>query len=444
MVGALVAAVAGCSGDTGGVDVFSPAEWNKIKGMSPLGPLAADTTNNIADNMAAATFGQRLFFEKGFSGAIVQGLDAGPMGAPGDPNAAGNMGDTGKVGCTTCHDPSTWFDDKHGTDVSLGIKYTSRNDPSLVNVGFYEYYGWGGKQDSLWMQATSSMENANGSDRLAIAHLIYSKYKTDYNNLFMPALDPALDPVTGDMTRFPAHGKPSTTGTPGAWEMMAAGDQLIVNTILANAAKAVAAYERQLVSLNAPFDQYVAHAPAGKLDDISDAAKRGLRLFIGKAACSACHSGAFFTDEGFHNTGVAETGPHLPTEDTGHFGDLTSLIASPFNGGGAFSDDPTTGKSNLAELGMPSDADKGKFRTKNLRQIAQTAPYMHTGTLATLADVVNYYNQGGDASGFDGTKDAKMVPLNLTPDEVTDLVSFLQTLTGDPVPAALTQDTHAM
>ncbi len=430
VIGVALLLCAGCGGD-GSTDGFSAAEWARIKTMSPLGAVPDDPTNRFADDPKAAAFGQRLFFDPGMSGPLVIGADK-------DPRALGMTGDTGKVACTTCHRPDNWFDDP-GENVSLGIKYTSRNDPSCVNVSFYEYFGWGGRQDKLWTQAVGSLEGAEAANRLQIAHYVYAKYKADYDGAFPVPLDPDLDPASPNASRFPPSGKPkpNAMAPDGPWEMMAAADQGIINVILANCAKALAAYQRLLVSRNSPFDQYV----AGNFNAIDAAAKRGLGLFIGKAACDSCHSGPFFTDQEFHVTGAPQTGTNVPMTDTGHYDDLNSLIANPFNGAGAYSDDPQDGMMDLAELGMPAAKDKGAFRTKNLRQIAKTAPYMHDGSLATLTDVVNFYNAGGGTTPY--VKDPKMVALGLSSSEVADLVEFLGTLTGDAVPAGLTVDTSA-
>src|SRR5262249_39412836 len=164
----------------------------------------------------------RLFFDKAFSGAVVIGLDK-------DPNAVGMTGDKGKVNCATCHDPANWFDDAHGTNVSLGLKYTTRNDPSLVNVAFYDFFGWAGRSDSLWMQAAGTFEGPIGGNRLQFVHRVYDKYKTDYEAIF-GALDADLDMNSANAARFPMAGKPKAAATDpdGAWEMMAAADQKIV------------------------------------------------------------------------------------------------------------------------------------------------------------------------------------------------------------------------
>ncbi len=440
---ALMATVFGCSSDAANSgDGFSDAEWIKIRTHSPLPETPADPTNKYADRPQAATLGQRVFFDKGYAGPILAAA-----ASDGSNGGLGQAGDTGKVACASCHDPSSpGLDDRrtHPNSASLGVNWTTRNSPPLTNVAFYKLYNWAADKDSLWMQASVSHESAVnfGGNRLAYAHYLYKKYRTDYDALFPTPIDPALDPAAADAARFPAAGKPKAamTDPDGPWELMTDADRKIVNTIISNVGKSIAAYERLLVSRNAPFDRYV----AGDTSAIDAAAKRGLKLFIGKAACDACHQGAFFTDQQFHNDGVPQMVEHLPATDAGMFTDVPKLLSSAFNGAGAYSDDPVAGKAKLDALGMPTDTDKGKFRTKNLRSaLPSNAPYMHNGSKATLKDVVLHYNDGGAADGFEGTKDPKMVPLNLTPQEIDDLVAFLGTLGGDPIPPALAVDTSA-
>ena len=251
-----------------------------------------------------------------------------------------------------------------------------------------------------------------------------------------PALDPDLDPSSAGAARFPSDGKPKSTASDpdGPWELMAPADQAIVDRIFVNFGKAIEAYERTLVSSDAPFDRYV----AGDLAAISAAAKRGLKVFIGKGNCIACHTGPMLSDSEFHDTGLAQIGDKVPPSDDGRAHAIDVLLANPFNSSSAYSDARATGK--LDELAVAA-ADHGAFRTPGLRQIAETAPYMHTGHLATLEDVVEFYNKGGDDSGFEGTKDKRILKLNLTTQEKTDLVAFMQTLTGAPVDPALLADT---
>jgi len=170
------------------------------------------------------------------------------------------------------------------------------------------------------------------------------------------------------------------------------------------AARALAAYQTQLRTGPAPLDRYL----AGDYTAIPDEAKRGLQVFIGRGLCSECHNGPLLTDECFYNTGVPQRGLHVPATDPGRFG-------------------------------VSQDArDLGAFRTPMLRQIAETGPYMHTGELATLADVIDFYRWGGSPSGFSGTKDQRLIPLEIDDDDASALDAFLHTLTGEPIAAALT------
>jgi cytochrome c peroxidase len=155
--------------------------------------------------------------------------------------------------------------------------------------------------------------------------------------------------------------------------------------------KAIAAYERTVVAGDSPYDRY----QAGDKDALSASAVRGLAIFNGKGNCKACHAGFNFTDETYQNIGV---GMNKPTPDAGRH-DVTK-----------------------------DGADRGKFKTPTLRNITQTAPYMHDGSETTLMEVVEFYDRGGVANP-NLSKEIK--PLKLTSQEKRDLVAFLESLTGD-------------
>jgi len=135
------------------------------------------------------------------------------------------------------------------------------------------------------------------------------------------------------------------------------------------------------VSRNAPFDRFA----AGDTTAINASAIRGIKVFLANG-CVSCHSGPNFAADDFHALVV------LPTTDLGHHQDVTGLLASAFNVNGAYSDDTTTNKlTGLAQV----DGLKGQFRTKSLRNIAGSGPYMHAGQFATVEDVIDFYDQGG-------------------------------------------------
>lgn len=157
-------------------------------------------------------------------------------------------------------------------------------------------------------------------------------------------------------------------------------------------ARTLASYIRTILAGGSPYDRFV----AGDRPALSEEAQNGLRLFRSKAGCIACHVGPNFTDERFHNTGISW---------------MNGRWTDP--GRAAISKD---------------EADRGAFKTPTLRQAAQAAPYMHDGSLATLADVVEFYDNGGRDNP---ALDPEIRPLNLSASEKRALVAFLESLTGE-------------
>jgi cytochrome c peroxidase len=429
-VAAATLALTGCMSDST-VDAFTSEQFDIIKQFNLTNGPPPNTTNKYADDPMIAAFGQQLFFEKSYAGKLTI---ADPV--------LGTVGTAGLVACANCHDVTHYWTDTRSkpNNMSLGAKWTTRNAPTLVNVAYYQWNSWGGKEDSLWYQGANGCESAVNfaGNRLQYAHMLYAKYRTQYNALFPTPLDPALDINAPDGARFPVNGAPGTAGTPldTAWKAMTQGDRDIVNTIMANIGKSIEAYERKLVSRNAPIDKYI----AGDYAALTPAAKRGLALFIGKAACVDCHSGPTLTDNKFHNTGVTQAGINAPVTDNGRFDEIPKTLSNDFNTWSKYSDDQALGQAKMATLKQTDDL-KGTFRTGMLRQIEMTGPYMHTGSLETLEDVVRFYNWGGGTAGFAGTKSSAMVPLLLSDGEMADLVAFLHSLTGESPPAELGKNT---
>ena len=419
----------GGTADAGRVDdVLTAAELVTAAQFTPLTAVPADATNAYADNAAAAVLGQRLYFDTSYSGALT-------VGSNGTNGGLGAAGEKGKVACVSCH-LSLAGDDNRSTpnNVSLGTDYGTRNALPVTNASFSAWTNWGGRFDSQWSLPLAVAENGKimKSTRLEVAHMLWAKYRTEYDAVFPVPLDASLDPASGTAARFPLVGKPKALvgDADGAWELMAAADRTIVNRIFANYGKAIAAYMRKLVSRNAAFDRFV----AGDGTALTASAKRGFRIFSTKGNCSKCHTGPSFSDDKFHALGVTQSGPNVPGTDLGRFTDVTGLLASAFNTAGAYSDDAGTGKlTGLAQA--PSMT--AQFRTMGLRGAGRSAPYMHSGQLATLDAVVDFYNSGGGAVADGGTLDTDVTALGLTAAEKIDLVAFLKTLDGEAVPAAL-------
>lgn len=402
---------------------FTAMEIAMYGTLSPLGEVPADPTNAYADDPDAAALGQQLFFDASYSGALAVASDLGAAG------------EEGKVSCFSCHS-GPYLDDQRSvpSNVSLGANFHSRNAPTTINSAFYTWTNWGGRFSAQWELPLAVAESPviMNSTRLRIAHRIFDAYRVEYEAVF-GAMEPAIG---SDAGRFPATGKPNATA-PGAWEAMSDPDREVVNRIFVNYGKAIAAYLRLLVSRDSDFDAFV----SGDESALSPEAQRGLQLFLGKARCINCHLGPHLSDGEFHDLGVPQSGEHVPASDDGRYKDVPPLLSSPFSSATSWSDDTTTGR--LAGLtNPPPERDRGRFRTPSLRGVALTAPYMHSGQLATLEEVIELYDEGG-AVPVSGTRDPLLVPLHLTAQEKSDLAEFLRSLTGDPVDSALLVDTSA-
>src|SRR5215472_1090897 len=428
-------------------DAFSPAEWSLIKTLSPLPDLPVDTTNKYRDSPAAALLGQKLFFEPRLSGPIQTGtLAQGQLGA---------IGETGKIACRNCHMPeSGWLFDIRSNNggpipnaTALGSLWMTRNVSSVVNTVFYVNPESGahwrendGFSDSEWFDAQSEPEGPpvqNGS-RLQLAHVIFEHYHDDYDAAFP---DWPLPAVLSNFQRFPATGSPYTDTA--NWNSLSPGDKDIVDRILTNYGKAMEAFERTLISKNAPFDRFV----AGDDGAISNEAKNGLKIFIGKGHCIGCHNQTLLSDDSFHVIGLqidTTLSPFAVPGETGRSFNQ-SLICDPtvadgaFSVNGFYSDDQDTGRDgNFCTSFIPD----GLWRTKGLRHVAETAPYFRDGQAKTLRDVLEFYDRGGDPPGTFIGGPKEIVPLHLSTEEKDHLIEFLKALTGDPVPPERVADIH--
>lgn len=274
----------------------------------------------------------------------------------------------GNISCSSCHDPQNAFADPHQFSTGVGAKLGNRNAPPVVNAAFNKMQFWDGRAPTLEAQASGPMMNP-----IEMAHTpegVESRCSesAELRSLFEAAFGPA-----------PSGRSPVT---------------------LERITRAIAAYERTLLRANSPFDRYLY---GGDSSALTPSARRGLAVFRdpAKANCAACHiigeKYALLTDGGFHNLGIG-----MNPE-----GELTDL-----------------GRYEITKR----EGDQGSFRTPSLRNVAQTAPYMHDGSLKTLKEVVDFYIGGGNANPY---RDKLIHPLtHLTREERADLVAFLESLTG--------------
>jgi cytochrome c peroxidase len=381
-------------------EAWSESEIRLLRSLSlaSLPPVPEDPSNRVADDERAARLGQRLFF---------------------DPALSAN----GALACASCHRPELHFTDARPT--SLGLGAGSRNAPSVVGAAYSPWQFWDGRRDSLWSQALAPLEAANemGSTRLEVVRRVTRGpgYRADYEALFGAAPDFA------DAARFPARASPYGDAEARAeWERLPADARRELDHAFANVGKAIAAYERKLAPAPAPFDRYVermvAGAPAGALLDADAVA--GLRLFVdgARSQCLRCHNGPLFTNQSFHDVASSRLGP---VPDLGRYLGLQSLLLDPFNCLGPHSDAPRDRCGELRFLERREAAQlAGRFKTPSLREVARTAPYLHDGSLATLAQVIEHYRRPPADPG------SELTPLQLGEGEVRQLVAFLASLSG--------------
>jgi len=300
-----------------------------------------------------------------------------------DPILSGNHA----MPCSACHEPAAGWAVQ--APISFGYPGTThwRNSQTIVNSAYYGKLFWAGASGSLEHQARSAARGGvagNGEDDMMEARLA-----------FVPEYRAAFREVFGDDWPNVRH-----------------------------AYMAIAAYERTLVQTDTPFDAYMRGDDAA----LSEAQKRGLALFAGKANCIACHNGPLLTDDAYYNIGVP---PYDGWED-----DPLAQITFRFElyAKGVTEERYRTLKDDPGlYFRTKRDSDLGKFRVPSLRYTLYTHPYMHNGMLETLADVVAFYDAGGGANEFADTKSGIIRPLGLTEAERADLVAFLESLSGEEI-----------
>jgi cytochrome c peroxidase len=242
------------------------------------------------------------------------------------------------VACSSCHVPARGFSTDAALPTGAFGRKGRRNAPALINRGYGRAFFWDGRTTSLEVQV----------------------------------LKPIVAPDEMDMTLAEATAR--------------------VKLDESTVARALASYVRSIRSGDSRFDRYAAAQP-GALTALE---LKGLQVFRGKGNCTACHVGPNFTDERFHNTGVAWRD-------------------------GRFSDEGHVAVSSKA-------SDRGAFKTPTLREIARTSPYMHDGSLATLEDIVDFYDRGGRTNPH---LDPEIRPRQFTAEEKIALVAFLNALSGE-------------
>ena len=296
----------------------------------------------------------------------------------------------GTVSCATCHDPATAFADRNSLAVGIGGMVGTRNVPTTLNAMFNQNQFWDGRARSLEEQAMQPL----------------------LNPLEMGM--PDREAVVTRLNRIPEYRQ----------SFQAAFSARAI--LFEDVARALASYERTLLSADSPFDRFM----AGDSRAITEGQKRGWQLFRGKANCIACHTfsreSPFFTDNKFHNTGIG-AGFDLEELSNGLRSKSPDELDSKRLGELAHTEKFTDLGRFLITRQKP---DTGAFKTPTLRDIELTAPYMHNASEKTLLDVMKFYNEGGIKNRY---LDEKIRPLNLNDEELSQLVEFMRSLTSDSV-----------
>lgn len=280
-------------------------------------------------NAARVGLGQRLFF---------------------DPRMSGD----GNMSCATCHNPALGWSDAQPTARGVKSSVLGRASPTIFNTGYNTIQMWDGRKKSLEDQAMGPMQ-ANVEMNMDIGKLfLWISNSEGYRALFAKA--------------YP-------------------GEPINETTL----SKAIASFERTVVSKDSAFDRWV----KGDAQAMTAQQVEGFKVFVGKGRCVACHSGANFTDNGFHNLGLSSWGMEQP--DMGRYAQ------------------------------KPVEAMKGAFKTPTVREVARTAPYFHDGSAKTLMEVVEFYDHGGVVRS---NQSPNIRPLGLSPQEKQSLVAFLQGLSS--------------
>ena len=264
---------------------------------------------------------------------------------------------TSAQSCASCHNPGLGWGDGLTVGVGHGMAKLGRHSPTIVNLAWGAAFMWDGRSPSLEEQALEAIQLPAVMNIKMEPLLERLSSVLEYKPLFAAA--------------FPDEGMTGAT-----------------------IGKAIATYERTVVSERAPFDAWI----EGDEKAISEEAKRGFALFNTKGQCSSCHEGWNFTNDGFHDIGLAHEHP----------------------GRGKFLPDV---------LKM-----KHAYKTPGLRELTKRSPYMHNGSIATLEQVIDHYDGGGIDRP---SRSDLMKPLGLTPQEKSDLVAFMKTLTSNLNPTTM-------
>ena len=364
-----------------------------------LPPLPEDKSNHVLHHPLAIELGKLIFFDSQFSS-------------------------NQKISCASCHKPHLFFTD--GLKSSRGVRATLRNAPTVLGIAYSPWYFWDGRRDSLWSQAITPFEHPNehGITRIQVLKIVENNalYFSTYKTLFkrFPNLDQAAELATplGD------------SELQKNWRTIESHHQKVINRTYANIGKVLAAYVSTLIPGRSKLEDYIDALGEKNILQASrvytEEEALGLELFMNeKGQCFRCHNGPLLTNHDFHNIGLSQN-----VGDYGRLQGIGHALIDPFNCFGEYSD---ADKKTCAELQYAKTSGEdlaGAFKVPTLRNVAETAPYMHDGRYKTLKEVIEHYNEAPESK----IGHQELNPLNLTEKEMNQLVAFLRTLTSHERP----------
>jgi len=450
---------------------FTKDEWSRVQSLANVTarPAPPDPSNKylpIADPSdgtlktdagmdPVVQLGWQLYYEPLLSGSVYNRDNTGAFAPTTREAPCGQV----QLFCASCHDPLHAGSDvtSQPRHVSIGAGWYDVNAQQTLNVARFPVLYWNGRTDTLWAQAAQVIESKvsmNGWRMKTFWLVVSPRYRAAYDAAGFT--EPAAADIDALAARLSALSL--TTAPTQAFRdqyddriLLSDYERTVVTRVHVNVAKAIAAYEWLLSSDGSEFDRFAMEGIDS--DALQPAARRGLKLFIGRAGCTDCHNTPMFSDGKFHNIGIAQTGTHVPTTEdcpkgalcdcsseanltclpSGAFGGHEKLVA--FHQGNDYDDaEGTPPQPAPTPAAEPDMRLMGAWRTPSLRDVARTAPYMHDGSLATLSDVVWHYTE---AQGTGGLGQSELAPLTLDPQDRDDLVAFLQSLNGTAGPAEL-------
>jgi cytochrome c peroxidase len=266
----------------------------------------------------------------------------------------------GTVSCSSCHSPDKAYTDAAPFSTGIGKQIGGRSAPTVINRAYSTQQFWDGRADSLEEQAKGPIANP---------------------------IEMTIDKEEGKAHTESVRRIRSVPGYIARFKQAFGDGEITIDHV----AKAIATFERTVLSGNSPYDRY----QAGDKKAMTPDQVRGMDIFFNKAACDSCHLGFNFTDGSYVNIGI---GMDKPKPDLGRF------------------------------IVSKREEDKGAFKTPTLREVQHTGPYMHDGRFRTLDQVVEHYDKGGIPNPY---LDRRIKPLHLSAQDKKDLVAFLKALSGE-------------